>query len=202
MTIIRGLLTLISIPLLVSCVSLDYVFPRDEEVASQQGKGGVNSSTNRELGFVADASADTDGDGIPDWVDLCDETATDVRVDTTGCELVTGIVVGLKFAPDEVALTSEAKVILDRHIAAYRLYPDVDLAVEGHTDNRGSAADNLELSKLRVNAVVAYMVDEGIVAERIKPFAFGENRPIASNATLPGREQNRRIEINFIERLL
>jgi len=196
MTIIRGLLTLLSIPLLVSCVSLDYVFPRDGEVVSQGSNDGVNKSTNLEL------ASDADGDGIPDWIDLCDETATDIRVDTTGCELVTGIVVGLKFAPDEVALTSEAESILDRYIAAYRLYPDTDLAVEGHTDNRGSAADNLELSKLRVNAVVAYMVDEGIGAERIKPFAFGENRPIASNATLLGREQNRRIEINIIERLL
>jgi len=200
MIIIRGLLTLISVSLLVSCVSLDYVFPKDEKVVSQDSSG--NRLTNSGVGSVADAFADADGDGIPDWVDLCDETATDIYVDTTGCELVTGIVVGLKFAPDEVALTSNAKGILDRNIAAYKLYPDTYLAVEGHTDNRGSAADNLELSKLRVKAVVAYLVDKGIGADRLKPFAFGENRPIASNATLAGRERNRRIEINFIERLL
>jgi len=192
MAMFRGLLTILSIPMLASCVSLDYVFPIGEEVVTQES----------DVQKLANTRSDADADGIPDWVDLCEKTKSGVRVDTTGCELITGIIEGLKFAPDKVKLTSEAELVLDRYIAAFRLYPDFDISVEGHTDNRGSAAENLELSKLRVNAVVVYMVDKGIVAERIKPFAFGENRPVASNATLPGREQNRRIEINLIERLL
>jgi len=192
MVMFRGLLTILSVSMLVSCVSLDYVFPTNEKVVTQSS----------DVKMSAIDRSDADADGIPDWADLCEETKTGVRVDTAGCELITGIIEGLKFAPDEVELTLEAESVIDRYVAAFKLYPETDISVEGHTDNRGSAAENLELSKQRVNAVVVYMVDEGIAAERIKPFAFGENRPVASNATLPGREQNRRIEINLIERLL
>jgi outer membrane protein OmpA-like peptidoglycan-associated protein len=73
--------------------------------------------------------------------------------------------------------------------------------VTSHTDNRGSATDNLELSKQRLNEVVSYMVTTGIEAQRIQPFAYVESRPRAPNATLDGRERNRRIEIEVTERL-
>ena len=81
-------------------------------------------------------------------------------------------------------------------------YPDAVISVEGHTDNRGSAADNLELSKQRVLSVVRYMVSQGMSPDRIKPYGYGESRPRAANATAEGREQNRRIEINIVEGLL
>jgi OOP family OmpA-OmpF porin len=119
-----------------------------------------------------------------------------------GCEITTGVVDGLEFAPDDVELSDEAKAALDESINGFIRYPEVVLSVTSHTDNRGSAADNLALSKQRLTAVITYLVTSGIKAERIRPFAYGESRPRAPNATLDGRERNRRIEIHVIERLL
>ena len=145
---------------------------------------------------------DSDLDGVADHADTCAKTPRNTFVGPAGCEIVTGVIEGLKFAPDEVELSVESRIVLGKLVDGLIRYPNATFSVEGHTDNRGSAADNLELSKKRVNAVIAFMVEEGVGSEQIKPFAFGESRPRAPNATLEGRERNRRIEIEIIESLL
>jgi len=91
---------------------------------------------------------------------------------------------------------------LDGDSIVNSIRPEIAISVAGHTDNRGPAAANLELSKQRVLSVVKYMVANGITTDRIMPVGFGESRPIAANATAEGREQNRRIEIQVLEDLL
>lgn len=145
---------------------------------------------------------DRDNDGIADVGDKCPDTSAGTLVDTSGCEIVTGAIDGLKFEPNESALSADSRVILSRMVEGFLRYPDVVISVEGHTDNRGSAVDNLELSKQRVLSVVRYMVSQGMAPDRIKPYGYGESRPRAANATAEGREQNRRIEINVVEGLL
>jgi len=122
-------------------------------------------------------------------------------VDESGCEFTMGVIEGLKFGINELALSNEAAEVLDKYIAVLVRYPEVTVAVEGHTDNRGPAADNLELSKERVLSVVRYMVTNGISPDRIQPFGYGESRPRAANATIEGRELNRRIEIRVLSGL-
>ena len=73
-------------------------------------------------------------------------------------------------------------------------YPDLNVAIEGHTDSVGTAAYNKKLSQRRAEAVKEYMVENGIDANRIKAQGFGEDKPIASNKTKEGRQQNRRVE--------
>jgi len=74
-------------------------------------------------------------------------------------------------------------------------YPDLNVVIEGHTDSVGSNAYNQKLSQERANAVKKYMVEKnGINAGRITPKGFGEEQPIASNATKEGRAKNRRVE--------
>ena len=188
-----SVLLILCLPLLVACMSLDYVFP-ETALAKKTSAAAGNYSEKSE--------PDADADGVPDWADSCSETAENILVDADGCKIVTGVIDGLVFAPDDVELSDQAKAALDKTLKALLRYPDVMLSVTSHTDNRGAAADNLALSKQRLNAVIAYMVAAGIAAERIQPFAYGESRPRAPNATLEGRERNRRIEINVIERLL
>lgn len=185
---------LILLPLLTGCVSLDTVFPQIVQNSNSVGDTSAN--------FVGTRAPDVDADGVPDWADQCNDSTAEMYVDPAGCEIVTGVIEGLKFAPDEVELSVESRIVLGKLVDGLVRYPDATFSVEGHTDNRGSAADNLELSKRRVNAVVAFMVEEGITPTQIKPFAFGESRPRAPNETLEGRERNRRIEIDVIERLL
>jgi len=73
-------------------------------------------------------------------------------------------------------------------------YPDLNVVIEGHTDSVGTAAYNKKLSQQRAEAVKNYMVEKGIDANRLKAQGFGEEKPIASNETKEGRQQNRRVE--------
>ncbi len=72
------------------------------------------------------------------------------------------------------------------------------LVVEGHTDSRGSDAYNKVLSQKRANAVKMYITSKGIDYNRIKAIGYGEDMPIASNATDEGRALNRRVVARFV----
>ncbi len=74
------------------------------------------------------------------------------------------------------------------------------LEVGGHTDDQGSDSSNLELSLARAQAVVDFLVAQGVVVERLVAEGYGESAPVADNATADGRAQNRRVEFNILER--
>jgi OOP family OmpA-OmpF porin len=69
------------------------------------------------------------------------------------------------------------------------------VTIEGHTDSSGSESFNQRLSQQRADAVKAYLVDEGIAADKIEAIGYGESQPIADNSTSAGKAQNRRVEI-------
>jgi outer membrane protein OmpA-like peptidoglycan-associated protein len=69
------------------------------------------------------------------------------------------------------------------------------LEVEGHTDSVGSAASNQSLSERRAESVRAYLVDNKILAATVGTVGFGESKPVATNDTATGRQQNRRVEL-------
>ncbi len=69
--------------------------------------------------------------------------------------------------------------------------------VVGHTDSRGSDAYNQKLSERRAASVKAYLVEKGVDASIIHTSGMGEKSPVASNKTDEGRQQNRRVEIDF-----
>jgi len=71
------------------------------------------------------------------------------------------------------------------------------LQIEGHADERGSDEYNLKLSKERAASVRQFLVDGGIPANRLTSEGYGESRPIATNSTEAGRQENRRVEISL-----
>ena len=77
--------------------------------------------------------------------------------------------------------------------------PNAKVEVSGHTDNVGSAAYNQDLSERRAKAVYDYFVASGVDASRLSYAGYGMDRPIATNDTPEGRQQNRRVELNVIE---
>lgn len=77
--------------------------------------------------------------------------------------------------------------------------PNVKIEIAGHTDNTGSNATNMELSKARAFAVYKVLVKWGIDANRLKYIGYGSDKPVASNATPEGRQQNRRTEFEIID---
>ncbi|HEV2854064.1 MAG TPA: OmpA family protein [Thermoanaerobaculia bacterium] len=72
---------------------------------------------------------------------------------------------------------------------------DSAILIEGHTDSDGSNEYNLELSRLRAEAVRSVLVAGGVPPDRVQTLGYGETKPIASNASASGKAQNRRVEI-------
>lgn len=110
-----------------------------------------------------------------------------------------GIVITLSgavlFATGEHSLLPIAKEKLREVAQALLEQGDSTILVEGHTDSRGSADKNQELSLLRAQEVRGYLVSQGIPTNSIQAAGLGEERPIASNDTAEGRANNRRVEI-------
>jgi outer membrane protein OmpA-like peptidoglycan-associated protein len=74
-------------------------------------------------------------------------------------------------------------------------HPGLHLEMEGHTDNTGSDELNMKLSEQRAEAVLSYLVDQGLPQDALAARGFGKTMPVADNTTAEGRQQNRRVEI-------
>jgi len=75
------------------------------------------------------------------------------------------------------------------------LLTDSKVIVEGHTDNVGSAAANQKLSEQRARAVMQYLIERGVAANRLEAVGHGLTKPVADNKTDEGRAKNRRVEL-------
>jgi len=74
-------------------------------------------------------------------------------------------------------------------------HPDAKMEIQGHTDNVGGAAFNQKLSQARADSVMKYLTTKfGIAKDRLTAVGYGETKPIASNATKAGKQQNRRVQ--------
>jgi OmpA-OmpF porin, OOP family len=144
---------------------------------------------------------DSDGDGVPDAQDACPNTPAGMRVDARGCQLLfeegrTNVVLeGVTFATGSANLTEESKVILDRVAESLVAATEVNIEVQGHTDNTGSLAVNNRLSEARAMSVRAYLIEKGVAAQRITARGYGPSQPAVPNTTAEGRQQNRRVEL-------
>lgn len=106
--------------------------------------------------------------------------------------------VGL-FDLNSAELSSAGKNKLQSILNLLLTYPQASADIIGHTDSSGSEAYNQKLSERRAQAVMDYFLESGAKAEQLTAKGMGESSPIASNETLEGRKQNRRVEINTPE---
>lgn len=97
-------------------------------------------------------------------------------------------------------LPEQAKVRLDEVLNRLKADPkSVFIEVEGHTDSRGAASDNVRLGLERAEAVKRYVYENHkIPLHRVSVISFGEEKPVASNKTKEGRAQNRRVVIRVL----
>jgi len=102
------------------------------------------------------------------------------------------------FDTGKSTLRAESNTELDRLVKLLKDVPSLKIELSGHTDNTGSASGNNKLSQDRANAVVAYLVGKGISKSRLTAKGYGSSRPISSNNTAEGRQQNRRTEFEII----
>lgn len=104
----------------------------------------------------------------------------------------------VEFESGSSRLTPLSKYELDNVVDVLRSNGSMTLELAGHTDNTGNAADNLTLSGDRANAVHRYLTGKGIDASRLTAVGYGQDRPIDTNDTAEGRQNNRRTEIKII----
>ena len=108
-------------------------------------------------------------------------------------------------APENITFDTNSYVVkpqfkntLDSVATVLKTYPDSTIIVSGHTDTTGTDAINNPLSLNRASSVASYLESQGISTSRITSRGYGSKQPVASNATLAGRAQNRGVEIAII----
>ena len=152
-------------------------------------------------GDKAGCPVDTDGDGVPDYLDKCANTPSGSKVDANGCIVLfeagkkSLTLQGVTFVTAKADLLPESSTALDRVAESLAANPDVKIAVEGYTDNRGGAVTNRKLSQARADAVRNYLISKGVPADNVTAKGFGSAKPVASNTAEAGRAQNRRVEL-------
>jgi len=104
---------------------------------------------------------------------------------------------------DKHNIKPQAAFELDKLVELMKKNPDMVIKVEGHTDNRGSDAYNMDLSDRRAKSTVQYVISKGIAKDRISGQGFGESRPAAdcgSTCTEAQHQQNRRSDFIVVKK--
>ena len=103
----------------------------------------------------------------------------------------------LAFASDSQEVAPTAHDALDRIATVLQSAPDTQVRIVGHTDSTGSAAYNQKLSEARADAVMDYLVEQGVNDSRMEASGLGEEMPLVDNRSPEGRAANRRVEIEI-----
>lgn len=141
---------------------------------------------------------DSDNDGVFDSIDACPATAARIKVDARGCPLKLSETVSIDLQVNFDSNSDRVKPEFYneiRKVADFLAqYAGTKVVIEGHTDSSGAAAYNKDLSQRRADAVANALVEQfGIARSRVSAVGYGEEQPIASEATAAGRLANRRV---------
>lgn len=147
---------------------------------------------------------DTDGDSVADNLDKCPTTpglatnygCPEVKKETK--ERLEFAMRAVQFETGKAVLKGSSFKVLDEIIEIMNQYPDYKLSISGHTDDVGTAENNLLLSTERAKACSDYLLYRGISEERLRSKGYGESKPMVSNNSPAGREQNRRVEFELV----
>jgi OOP family OmpA-OmpF porin len=210
----------------VSSMRQEYMWQNQQTRVELEAQLAQQRAQNDQLKSQLDAAnanfakltMDSDGDGVSDFFDKCPGTPAGTKVDGSGCPLPTPTIVATP--PTKVYITEEDKKVVSEAVRNLDFdfnkttikavsYPSLDrladllstkhfnLKLAGYTDNVGSQAYNLKLSRGRAQAVKDYLIGKGVNESQIQADGFGKSNPIASNKTAAGRAQNRRVEFTL-----
>ncbi|MCG8315110.1 MAG: OmpA family protein [Pseudomonadales bacterium] len=168
------------------------------------GDGVLNASDqcpNTPSGASVDTNGcplDSDNDGVADYMDQCPQSLPDARVDSKGCKLkkvrVDEMKLNVRFPTNSSVVTQSSLSEIEAVADFMKKHADLVVDIEGHTDSLGKAEYNKLLSQRRADSVAKVLVETfGIEAGRVNAIGYGEEKPIASNDTKDGRQQNRRV---------
>jgi outer membrane protein OmpA-like peptidoglycan-associated protein len=156
------------------------------------GKGALGAVLGGVIGGVAGGVIGTKMDKQAREIETALPGAQVERVGE-GIKLVLGEN-AVRFDTNKSTLTTSAKANLDKLVPVFNQYPDTNIQIYGYTDSTGTPEYNLTLSEQRAASVKSYLAGKGISSGRFTTTGLGIADPIASNETVDGRSQNRRVE--------
>ncbi|HPC47448.1 MAG TPA: OmpA family protein [Deltaproteobacteria bacterium] len=122
---------------------------------------------------------------------------TGVSVTRQGDNLILNMPGNITFRTNSADIDAGFYDVLNSVVLVLKEFDKTLIDVYGHTDSVGSDAYNQTLSERRASSVAQYLISQGVDSRRIYTQGFGKTRPIASNDTEAGRQQNRRVEIQL-----
>lgn len=160
------------------------------------GKATGNTAAGAILGAAIGGVA---GAAIGDYMDRqaaeMERDLEGARIERIGEGIKITFAGGILFDVDRADLRPEAQAELTKLARILGKYDDTNVMVEGHTDATGTEEHNMDLSVRRASSVGTFLAVQNVARERLSAIGFGELKPIASNETTEGRQQNRRVEV-------
>ena len=123
---------------------------------------------------------------------------TGVSVTRVGDNITLNMPGNITFPTDGSDLNASFYEVLNSVTIVLNEFEQTVIEIAGHTDSTGSDAYNQSLSERRASSVAAYLRTRQVLPDRIITVGMGEGRPIASNDTPDGRQQNRRVELTLV----
>ena len=147
---------------------------------------------------------DNDKDTVADVQDQCPNEIGSTSQEPLGCPTKPALVVvtdcevkitqQIHFEFNKDVIRKESYPVLDAVVEAIQKNPSIKLEVQGHTDNKGTAAYNKNLSDRRAKSVMKYLVSHGVEMGRLTSHGYGFERPLVDNSTEQNRALNRRVQ--------
>ncbi len=164
---------------------------------------GDNSKERRERALIGAGVGALTGAGVGAYMDKQEAKlraqlqGTGVSVTRNGDELILNMPGNITFKTASSDLNSNFYQVLDSVALVLKEFDKTLVDVEGHTDSDGSDDYNQQLSMQRANSVGTYLQSHGVNSQRIVALGAGEARPVATNSTPAGKQQNRRVELKL-----
>jgi outer membrane protein OmpA-like peptidoglycan-associated protein len=160
------------------------------------GKATDNTAEGAILGAVIGGAAGAlIGQRMDKKAEELDQELESAEVERVGEGIKVTFDSGLLFDFDSAALRANAEQDLAEFAESMQDFPETNILIVGHTDSKGSADYNQQLSERRAGSAADYLSRRGLASDRLITSGKGESEPVATNETAEGRQQNRRVEV-------
>jgi len=202
--------------LVTGCMTYD-PYTGEKEVSKTTKGAGIGAATGAVIGLITgDSSSERKrraiqlgvagglaGGAVGNYMDRQEAKlraqlqGTGVSVTRSGDTIILNMPGNVTFQTNSADINAAFYQVLNSVALVLKEFDKTVVDVAGHADSTGDEAKNMDLSQRRAGSVSSYLGAQGVNAQRLITVGYGETRPIASNDTPEGRQQNRRVEITL-----